>query len=48
MGKVLETLDKGGCEEVYMFPELPFPYEMNESEVLAELDESVEHLKQFF
>ncbi|MCK4284089.1 MAG: sugar phosphate isomerase/epimerase [Candidatus Brocadiae bacterium] len=48
MGKVLETLDKSGCKEVYMFPELAFPYEMDESQVLAEMDESVEYLKRFF
>jgi len=48
MGKVLETLDRSGCSEVYMFPELAFPYEMDESQVLAELDESVEYLKRFF
>jgi len=30
-----------------MFPELAFPDEMDESDVLAELDESVEYLKQF-
>ena len=47
MEKVLETLDKSGCKEVYLFPEICFAYEMNEAELLDEMDESVEYLKQF-
>ena len=47
MEKVLETLDKIGCKEVYWYPELCFAYELNEETLLQEMDESVEYLKRF-
>jgi len=47
MEKVLESLDKSGCKEVFWFPELCFAYELNEEELLREMDESVEYLKRF-
>jgi D-erythrulose 1-phosphate 3-epimerase len=45
MDHVLDVLDKSGCKEVYLFPELCYAFEKNEKEILAELDESVKYLK---
>ena len=44
MDQVLETLDSAGCKEAYWFPEIAFPYEMNEEALLVEMDESIEYL----
>jgi hypothetical protein len=45
--KVLESLDKSGLDEVYLFPEIIYPYEIEESKLLEEMDETFEYLKQF-
>jgi len=47
MDKVLKALDKSGLKEVYFFPEIIHPFELEESEVLKDLDESFKYLKQF-
>ena len=43
-GARCSTLDFVGCKEVYWFPEIGFPYEMNEEALLVEMDETVEYL----
>lgn len=45
MDKVFEMLETAGCKEVYWFPEIGFPFEMDEEALLVEMDESVEYLK---
>jgi D-erythrulose 1-phosphate 3-epimerase len=47
MDKVVQALEQSGAEEVYLFPELIHPFEFPEDELLLELDESYEFLKQY-
>jgi sugar phosphate isomerase/epimerase len=47
MDKVIEALEQSGAEEVYLFPELIHPFEFPEDQLLEELDETYEHLKQY-
>jgi sugar phosphate isomerase/epimerase len=47
MDKVVEALEESGAEEVYLFPELIHPFEFPEDQLLEELDETYEHLKQY-
>lgn len=45
--KVLESLQKSGLEEVWIFPEFFYGTDAEESKILAEIDESFEYLKKF-
>ena len=47
MDKVMQALEQSGALEVYLFPELIHPFEFPEEQLLKELDESFEYLKQF-
>lgn len=47
MDKVIEALEQSGAEEVYLFPELIHPFEFPEDQLLEELDETYEYLKQY-
>lgn len=47
MDKVMQALEQSGAPEVYLFPELIHPFEFPEEQLLKELDESFEYLKQF-
>ena len=47
MDRVVQALEQSGAEEVFLFPELIHPFEFPEDELLAEIDESYEYLKQY-
>jgi len=45
--KVVKALKESGAEEVHLFPEMIHPFEFPEDQLLEELDESIEYLKQY-
>jgi len=47
MDKVIKALEESGAKEVYLFPELIHPFEFPEDQLLQEMDETYDYLKQY-